>query len=99
MPMVFTVILQDIPPRKRGSAMGIVSLVIGFAPAVGPSLSGLLVESVGWRSLFMLVTALAVRIMILAIVFLKSYGESQPTSFDKPSVARAHWAFWGCCMA
>ena len=67
--------------------MGIVSLVIGFAPAVGPSLSGLLVESVGWRSLFMLVTALAVLIVILAIVFLKSYGEFEPTSFDKPSVA------------
>ena len=74
MPMVFTVILLIFPREKRGSAMGIVSLVIGFAPAVGPSLSGLLVESVGWRSLFMLVTALAVLIV-------------EPTSFDKPSVA------------
>ena len=80
-------ILLIFPREKRGSAMGIVSLVIGFAPAVGPSLSGLLVESVGWRSLFMLVTALAVLIVILAIVFLKSYGEFEPTSFDKPSVA------------
>ena len=87
MPMVFTVILLIFPREKRGSAMGIVSLVIGFAPAVGPSLSGLLVESVGWRSLFMLVTALAVLIVVLAIVFLKSYGEFEPTSFDKPSVA------------
>ena len=87
MPMVFTVILLIFPREKRGSAMGIVSLVIGFAPSVGPSLSGLLVESVGWRSLFMLVTALAVLIVVLAIVFLKSYGEFEPTSFDKPSVA------------
>ena len=87
MPMVFTVILLVFPREKRGSAMGIVSLVIGFAPAVGPSLSGLLVESVGWRSLFMLVTALAVLIVISAVVFLKSYGEFEPTSFDKPSVA------------
>ena len=87
MPMVFTVILLVFPREKRGSAMGIVSLVIGFAPAVGPSLSGLLVESVGWRSLFMLVTALAVLIVIFAVVFLKSYGEFEPTSFDKPSVA------------
>lgn len=66
--------------------MGIVSLVIGFAPAVGPSLSGLLVESIGWRSLFVLVTALAVLIVILSVIFLKSYGEFEPTSFDKPSV-------------
>ena len=86
MPMVFTVILLVFPREKRGSAMGIVSLVIGFAPAVGPSLSGLLVESIGWRSLFVLVTALAVLIVILSVIFLKSYGEFEPTSFDKPSV-------------
>lgn len=87
MPMVFTVILLVFPREKRGSAMGIVSLVIGFAPAVGPSLSGLLVESIGWRSLFVLVTALAIAIVIAASIFLKSYGEFEPTSFDKPSVA------------
>ena len=87
MPMVFTVILLVFPREKRGSAMGIVSLVIGFAPAVGPSVSGLLVESIGWRSLFVLVAILAVVIVIAATIFLKSYGEFEPTSFDKPSVA------------
>lgn len=87
MPMVFTVILLVFPREKRGSAMGIVSLVIGFAPAIGPSLSGLLVDSIGWRSLFVVVTCLAVVIVLLATVFLKSYGEFEPTSFDKPSVA------------
>ena len=86
MPMVFTVILLVFPREKRGSAMGIVSLVIGFAPAVGPSISGLLVESIGWRSLFVLVTVLAVVIVIAAVVCLKSYGEFEPTSFDKASV-------------
>lgn len=87
MPMVLTVILLVFPREKRGSAMGIVSLVIGFAPAVGPSVSGLLVESIGWRSLFVLVAILAVVIVIAATIFLKSYGEFEPTSFDKPSVA------------
>lgn len=87
MPMVFTVILLVFPREKRGSAMGIVSLVIGFAPAIGPSLSGLLVDSIGWRSLFVVVTCLAVIIVIFASVFLKSYGDFEPTSFDKPSVA------------
>lgn len=87
MPMVFTVILLVFPREKRGSAMGIVSLVIGFAPAIGPSLSGLLVDSIGWRSLFVVVACLSVVIVVLATVFLKSYGEFEPTSFDKPSVA------------
>lgn len=47
MPMVFTVILLVFPREKRGTAMGVIGLIIGFAPAVGPSLSGLLVDSVG----------------------------------------------------
>ena len=87
MPMVFTVILLIFPREKRGSAMGIVSLAIGFAPAIGPSVSGLLVDSVGWRALFLLVCALAVIIVLCAVFFLESYGEFEPTSFDKPSVA------------
>ncbi|MEF2560591.1 MAG: MDR family MFS transporter [Eggerthellaceae bacterium] len=87
MPMVFTVILLIFPREKRGSAMGIVSLVIGFAPAVGPSVSGLLVDSVGWRALFVVVFALSLIIIVLAAWHLESYGEFEATSFDKPSVA------------
>lgn len=87
MPMVFTVILLIFPREKRGSAMGIVSLAIGFAPAVGPSISGLLVDSVGWRALFIMVCILAIIIILCAVFFLESYGEFEPTSFDKPSVA------------
>ncbi len=87
MPMVFTVILLIFPREKRGSAMGIVSLVIGFAPAVGPSVSGLLVDSVGWRALFVVVFALSLIIIVLAVWRLESYGEFEATSFDKPSVA------------
>ena len=87
MPMVFTVILLIFPREKRGQAMGIVSLVIGFAPAVGPSVSGLLVDSIGWRALFVVVFTLALVIVVLSVLFLKSYGEFEPTSFDKLSVA------------
>ena len=87
MPMVFTVILLIFPREKRGSAMGMVSLVIGFAPAVGPSVSGILVDGTGWRALFVVVFVLALIIIIASIITLESYGEFEPSSFDKPSVA------------
>ncbi len=86
MPMVFTVVLIIFPREKRGQAMGIVSLIIGFAPAVGPSISGLLVDSIGWRALFVAVFVLAAIIVVCACLFLKSYGEFEPTTFDVPSV-------------
>ena len=87
MPMVTTVILLVFPRETRGSAMGAIGLVIGFAPAVGPSLSGLLIDSVGWRALFGIVTVLAVLVLVLAAVFLKNYGSFDRTRFDAPSVA------------
>ena len=87
MPMVFTVILLVFPREKRGTAMGVIGLIIGFAPAVGPSLSGLLVDSVGWRALFAIVTALGVVVVVLAACLLRNYGNFARTSFDKLSVA------------
>ena len=87
MPMVFTVILLVFPREKRGTAMGVIGLIIGFAPAVGPSLSGLLVDSVGWRALFAIVTTLGVVVVVLSACLLRNYGDFARTTFDKLSVA------------
>ncbi len=86
MPMVFTVILLIFPRERRGSAMGLVSLVIGFAPAVGPSVSGVLVETIGWRALFVVVAVIAALIIVGAIISLKDHGDFERTTFDKVSV-------------
>lgn len=86
MPMVFTVILLVFPREMRGTAMGVIGLIIGFAPAVGPSLAGLLVDSVGWRWLFGIVFALSVVVIVLAVFTLKNYGDFKRSRFDVPSV-------------
>ena len=86
MPMVSTVILLVFPREKRGTAMGMIGLIIGFAPAIGPSLSGLLVDHLGWRALFGVVAALTVVVIALAFAFLKNFGEFRRTSFDVLSV-------------
>lgn len=86
MPMVFTVILLVFPREKRGSAMGFIGLIIGFAPAIGPSVSGLLVDSVGWRALFVIVTVLSALVLVAAAFALKNYGDFARTTFDKLSV-------------
>ena len=86
MPMVFTVILLIFPREKRGTAMGVIGLIIGFAPAIGPSVAGLLVDTVGWRALFAITTALAVVVVALSIAVLRNYGDFKRTTFDVPSV-------------
>lgn len=86
MPMVFTLIILLFPREKRGSAMGVIGLIIAFAPAIGPSLSGVLVDSVGWRMLFAIVTALAILVVVFSAVSLKNLTEFDRVHFDAPSV-------------
>ena len=86
MPMVFSVILLVIPRERRGSAMGIIGLVIGFAPTIGPSLSGVLVDTVGWRAIFVIVAVVAAIIVACAAKMLKPYGEFKRSKFDLLSV-------------
>ena len=85
-PMVFSVILLVIPRERRGSAMGIIGLVIGFAPTIGPSLSGVLVDTVGWRAIFVIVAVVAAIIVACAAKMLKPYGEFRRSRFDLLSV-------------
>jgi MFS family permease len=60
MPLMQTVLLLIFPKEKRGSAMGMVGLVIAFAPAVGPTLSGWIVDRYPWEVLFYLLLPFAV---------------------------------------
>ena len=86
MPMVMSVILLIFPRENRGSAMGIVGLLIGFAPAIGPSLSGVLIDTIGWRAIFGIVACIAFAIVIVASVTLKNYGKFDKPKFDILSV-------------
>lgn len=86
MPMVFSIIVLVFPLERRGSAMGLVSLIIGFAPAIGPSLSGVLVETVGWRALFVIVAVFAAAVIVGAFVALRDTFTFERTGFDKLSV-------------
>ena len=87
MPMVFSVVLLVIPRENRGFAIGVVSLIVGFAPTIGPSLSGVLVDTVGWRAIFAIVTAPSAGIIAFAAKDLRSYGSPSRSKFDAPSVA------------
>ncbi|WP_145950369.1 DHA2 family efflux MFS transporter permease subunit, partial [Paenibacillus sp. Y412MC10] len=81
LPVMMNTILVLYPPEKRGAAMGSIGLVIMFAPAIGPTLSGLILDSLQWRWLFYLVLPFAIFSIVFAFIYLKNV--SQPT---KPKV-------------
>src|SRR5699024_4379189 len=81
LPLLMTVLLAIIPVERRGLTMGLIGVVIAFGPAIGPTLSGFLLEHFTWRALFFTVLPIVVITMVIAYFFLKNV-----TELSKPKV-------------
>ncbi|NHW78480.1 multidrug efflux MFS transporter, partial [Escherichia coli] len=77
-----TIFLLIFPREKRGAAMGLMGLVIAFAPAIGPTLSGWIVDSYDWRVLFLILIPIAVIDIILAFFGMKKVVKLTDTKID-----------------
>ncbi len=81
-PLMNVVVMNLFSPNERGSAMGTIGLALNFAPALGPSLSGLVVTNLSWRFLFYLVAPLIIANFILAYFLLQNIGQQKRLKFD-----------------
>lgn len=95
MPLMMTTILDIFEPHERGKYMGIFGLVIGLAPAIGPTLSGYLVEYFNWRSLFHVVAPIAAITFIIALFTVKNVGTNVKVPIDIISIILSVFGFGG----
>ncbi|MFJ7678979.1 DHA2 family efflux MFS transporter permease subunit [Peribacillus sp. NPDC097206] len=95
MPLLMNVLLTSFPVEKRGSAMGLFGLVMMAAPAIGPTLSGWIVEHYDWRMLFHFITPLALLVLILGFFKLKDKKEKVDIRIDILSVILSSLGFGG----
>ena len=95
MPLMQTILFLLFPVEKRGSAMGLFGLVIAFAPAIGPTLSGILVEHLTWRSVFYVVLPIAIIIIITSFFLLKNVTDTTRPKLDILSVFLSTIGFGG----
>jgi len=95
MPMVWTLILLMAPKENRGVVMGLVGLVISFAPAIGPPAAGALIDLLGWRSLFFIVSGISVVVIVLTLALLKNREGFERTSFDALSIVLSTLGLFG----
>lgn len=86
MPLMQFTLFMLFPKDERGFAMGLAGLVIQFAPAIGPTLSGVIVDTMSWRMPFVVVVIVASLGFIFGAIFLKSYNETKDTKLDERSV-------------
>lgn len=85
-PMIQTLIMSLYPPRQRGAAMGLVGLAIAFAPAIGPTLSGWIVEHLSWRALFVVLLPIAALVLLASALFMKNVTPRRDRPIDWLSV-------------
>ncbi len=82
-PLAMIALFDVFPPERRGSAMGLFGLGIVLVPAIGPSIGGILLESFGWRSIFLLPLPFCVAGLALGWRFLPGpHGSGPGTRFD-----------------
>ena len=81
-PLMQTVFMIIFPIEKRGFAMGIVGIVLAFAPAIGPTLSGWIINIYPWRYLFYVTLPFAILDLILGYFLLKNVTENKSVYFD-----------------
>ncbi|MFD1928211.1 MDR family MFS transporter [Sporosarcina siberiensis] len=95
MPLLQTIMFLLFPIEQRGKAMGMFGLVIAFAPAIGPTLSGYLVDHFAWRSVFYVVLPIALIIIIAASILLKNVTELTNPKMDYLSIVLSTLGFGG----
>ena len=93
MPLLMTTIMQLVPAGERGKTMGNISMVIAVAPAVGPTLSGFILQVGSWRMIFGVVLPIALAMLALGFAKLTNVGEKKRTPLDLISVPLSVLAF------
>lgn len=74
-PLMQIVIFTLAPLNKRGSLMGVLGLVVGVAPAFGPSISGWLISRYDWHSIFLVYVPILIFNLLLSIFYMPSINE------------------------
>ena len=95
MPLLMTTVVTLVPEQQRGKMMGRIAIVMSVAPALGPTLSGLVLQSLSWRWLFIMMLPIALAALAFGMVRMPNVGEQRRAPIDAVSVALSVLAFGG----
>ncbi len=95
LPLLMTTVMTLEPPATRGRRMGMISVVISVAPAIGPTISGLILSQLSWRFLFIAVIPVAVAVLALGFARMQTVNEPRKTPVDLWSIPLTAAGFGG----
>ncbi|HTB90718.1 MAG TPA: MDR family MFS transporter [Steroidobacteraceae bacterium] len=95
MPLLMTTVMTLAPPETRGKTMGRISTVISVAPAIGPTISGVILNYLNWRWLFILILPIALGALALGARRIQNVTTPHHAAIDGISVVLSGVAFGG----
>jgi DHA2 family lincomycin resistance protein-like MFS transporter len=94
-PLLMTTVLRLVPQERRGAMMGTITVVIAVAPAIGPTISGVVLTALGWRWMFWIVLPIALIALAAGVRWLRVAAETRRIPLDVLSVILSALAFGG----
>ncbi|KWW22676.1 multidrug MFS transporter [Peribacillus simplex] len=95
LPLMFNTILVIFPIHKRGATMGLMGLVIMFAPAIGPTVSGLIIENLKWNYIFWVSLPFFVIALLFGLKYMQNVSTITKPKIDVPSIILSTIGFGG----
>ncbi|WP_363473095.1 MDR family MFS transporter [Companilactobacillus musae] len=95
LPLMFNIILENVPASKIGLMMGIGTLITAVAPAIGPTFGGLVVSALGWRYIFVILLPILIISFLLGIKNIEQKSQIQKSAFDLASLIALILTFGG----
>ena len=95
MPLLMTTIMQVVPPAHRGAVMGNISLVISVAPALGPTLAGLVLQFASWRGVFGIMVPIGLAMLVVGALRITNVNEPVRVPLDVLSIPLTVLGFGG----
>ena len=98
LPLMFNIILEQVPSRKIGLMMGVGTLITAVAPAIGPIVGGLLTAHFGWRSIFLVQFPILLASLIAGLRSIEQKSEVKRESLDILSLVATIFLFLGLIL-
>lgn len=86
LPLMFNIIMEQVPKSRVGVMMGVGNMITGIAPALGPTFGGLVVTHLGWRWIFYIMIPFILISLVLGIGGIRQKSQLREVKFDLLSI-------------
>ena len=99
MPMMISIVMTSFPRDRQATVMGIAGIAMGFAPNIGPTIGGWMIEFAGWRSFFVLLFVCALVLLVLAALLIARQPQADSSAkLDVASLLLSALGFGGLLL-